>query len=129
MESAEGSRSVREWFRHHWLLDRAWRIVVFIVGVALVCLGVVLLILPGPGWAMIALGLVVLASEFVWAKRFLAPIRARLRQANAVARDPRNRRKMRVLTAVGVFAVCVLAAAYVRRYGLTLDGARALWPL
>jgi hypothetical protein len=30
-----------------------------------------LLVLPGPGWAVIFAGLAVLAAEFVWARRLL----------------------------------------------------------
>lgn len=34
-------------------------------------LGVVLLVAPGPGWLTIALGLGLLAVDFVWARRLL----------------------------------------------------------
>jgi uncharacterized protein (TIGR02611 family) len=44
---------------------------VFIVGVALLVAGAAMLVLPGPGIAVILLGLVVLAREFSWAKRAL----------------------------------------------------------
>jgi uncharacterized protein (TIGR02611 family) len=45
---------------------------VFLVGVALLVAGAVMLVLPGPGIAVILLGLVVLAREFSWARRVLA---------------------------------------------------------
>jgi hypothetical protein len=41
------------------------------VGGTLVVVGLVLLVLPGPGIALIALGLVVLATEFAWAEATL----------------------------------------------------------
>ena len=44
---------------------------VFIVGVALLVAGTAMLVLPGPGIAVILLGLVVLAREFSWARRAL----------------------------------------------------------
>lgn len=47
---------------------RALRIV---GGFALLFVGTVLLVLPGPGWAMIFLGLVLLATEFAWAHHLL----------------------------------------------------------
>jgi len=50
---------------------------VFVVGVALIAAGVVMLALPGPGIATILLGLVVLAREFHWARRVLAWMRRR----------------------------------------------------
>jgi uncharacterized protein (TIGR02611 family) len=50
---------------------RIYRVVVGVVGVAIVLLGVVLLPAPGPGWAIIFVGLAVLASEFERAQRLL----------------------------------------------------------
>ena len=44
---------------------------VFIVGVSLLVAGAAMLVLPGPGIAVILLGLVVLAREFSWARRVL----------------------------------------------------------
>ena len=40
-------------------------------GVALLVLGGVMLVTPGPGWLTIAAGLALLATEFAWAKRLL----------------------------------------------------------
>ena len=50
---------------------------VFLVGTALLVVGAALLVLPGPGIAVMLLGLVVLSAEFLWAKRVLAWARAR----------------------------------------------------
>jgi uncharacterized protein (TIGR02611 family) len=50
---------------------RIYRVVVGVVGVAIVLLGIVLLPAPGPGWAIIFVGLAVLASEFEKAQRLL----------------------------------------------------------
>jgi uncharacterized protein (TIGR02611 family) len=50
---------------------RIYRIVVGVVGVAIVLVGIVLLPAPGPGWAIIFVGLAVLASEFEKAQRLL----------------------------------------------------------
>jgi len=44
---------------------------VFLVGVSLLVAGAAMLVLPGPGIAVILLGLVVLAREFSWARRAL----------------------------------------------------------
>jgi hypothetical protein len=59
------------------------RIVVTILGVALVVVGVLLLVLPGPGLLLVLAGLIVLANEYPWAQRHVAPVR---RQAIAAAR-------------------------------------------
>ena len=47
-------------------------------GSALLCVGVVMLVLPGPGWLMIALGLGILARDVAWAERALERVRRRL---------------------------------------------------
>lgn len=44
---------------------------VTIVGFALIALGVVLIPLPGPGWAVIFAGLAALSTEYTWAARLL----------------------------------------------------------
>jgi uncharacterized protein (TIGR02611 family) len=50
---------------------------VFLVGMTLLVAGAAMLVLPGPGIAVILLGLVVLSAEFHWARRALAWVRAR----------------------------------------------------
>jgi uncharacterized protein (TIGR02611 family) len=46
------------------------RVVVTVVGVAVLALGVVLLALPGPGVLVLALGFFILSSEYEWARRY-----------------------------------------------------------
>jgi len=50
-----------------------------IIGTALVLLGMLLLVLPGPGIVTIAAGLAVLATEFAWARRLLDWFKTRFR--------------------------------------------------
>ncbi len=47
-------------------------------GSALLGVGVIMLVLPGPGWLMIALGLGILARDVAWAERALERVRRRL---------------------------------------------------
>ena len=61
--------SPRDWIRI--ILKSTKRIVVLSIGLALVCLGVALLVLPGPGLLVIIAGLAVLATEFAWAEHLL----------------------------------------------------------
>lgn len=49
-----------------------YRVAVAVVGGAVSLLGLVLIPAPGPGWAVVFVGLAILASEFVWARRLLA---------------------------------------------------------
>ena len=45
--------------------------IVAVVGTTVVLLGVVMVVTPGPALVVIPLGLAILATEFVWAKRLL----------------------------------------------------------
>jgi hypothetical protein len=44
----------------------------------LLLLGALLLVLPGPGWLVIAVGLTLLARDVAWAERVLSRVRRRL---------------------------------------------------
>jgi uncharacterized protein (TIGR02611 family) len=57
------------------------RIGVAVAGFTLILIGAALLVLPGPGWLVIFLGLAVLATEFVWAERALNVAKEKARQA------------------------------------------------
>jgi tellurite resistance protein TerC len=52
-------------------LRQARRLVILVVGLTVVALGLVMLIGPGPGIIVIPIGLAILATEFVWARRLL----------------------------------------------------------
>jgi hypothetical protein len=69
----------------------AKRLVVFVVGMTVVLVGVALLVLPGPGMLGIALGLAILATEFVWARRLLKGVKDQARAAaNSLRRGSRT---------------------------------------
>ena len=65
---------------------QAKRLVVLVVGTTVSLLGLVLIVLPGPGLITIALGLSILASECVWARQMLK----RFRQWLSFLRIPRR---------------------------------------
>ncbi|MGD2080945.1 MAG: PGPGW domain-containing protein [Nitrospirota bacterium] len=50
---------------------QAKRLVRIVVGFTLLIIGALLIVLPGPAFVVIPLGLVVLAGEFAWARRLL----------------------------------------------------------
>jgi uncharacterized protein (TIGR02611 family) len=52
-------------------LHRTWQVVIFVLGLAVVAGGIVLLPLPGPGWLIIFAGIGLWATEFSWAQRVL----------------------------------------------------------
>src|SRR2546427_13269276 len=53
----------------------SWRIVVTLLGLAVIAVGILLLPLPGPGWLIIFAGLGLLATEYAWASDLLARAR------------------------------------------------------
>ncbi len=119
-------RSFRERIRHRRALDTAWRVGVFALGMTLLILGLIMFVVPGPGFATIILGLVILGSEFAWATRVLDPVKAAARRAAQAATDPRRRRRNLTLAAILGVAVGVFVAWYLLRFGLTLDPVWAL---
>jgi uncharacterized protein (TIGR02611 family) len=52
-------------------LEVAYRVVVAILGFAIIASGLALIPLPGPGWLIVFAGLAVLSTEFAWAERLL----------------------------------------------------------
>ena len=52
------------------------RIVVMVIGATVLAAGLALIVLPGPAFIVIPLGLAILAIEFAWAKRWLRSARA-----------------------------------------------------
>jgi tellurite resistance protein TerC len=61
----------------------ARRVVIVVVGGTVMLLGVVMIVTPGPGLLAIFLGLAILATEFVWARRLLSLSRQGLGQVQA----------------------------------------------
>lgn len=51
---------------------------VLIVGLTVVTVGVIMIVTPGPAVVVIPLGLGILATEFLWARRLLNVLRKRL---------------------------------------------------
>jgi uncharacterized protein (TIGR02611 family) len=54
-----------------------YRIAVAAIGLAVLGVGVLAIPYPGPGWAIVFVGLGILATEFDWARRLLAYARER----------------------------------------------------
>src|SRR5690349_11326522 len=63
-------------------LHRAQKPVVAVVGVSVLVLGIAMLVLPGPAILVIPLGLAILATEFLWARRWLKRARTLLPNGN-----------------------------------------------
>lgn len=69
----------------------ARRVLVFIVGTLVIIAGILMLVLPGPGWAAIFLGLAILSTEFERAEKIRAAIVQRFKTAIDKARQKSKR--------------------------------------
>ena len=58
------------------LLRQARRLVVLVIGTTVLLIGVALLVLPGPAFVVIPVGLAILATEFAWARSVLDRVKA-----------------------------------------------------
>jgi tellurite resistance protein TerC len=67
----------RKW--NAWFLNPklhvAKRVVVAIIGGTVTLVGIALIVLPGPAFIVIPIGLSILATEFLWARRWLKKVR------------------------------------------------------
>src|SRR5438552_11055699 len=48
-----------------------WRVIVLVIGGSILLIGIALIVLPGPAFLVIPVGLAVLATEFAWARHWL----------------------------------------------------------
>ncbi|WBO67488.1 TIGR02611 family protein [Streptomyces camelliae] len=114
-----GSRAP-EFVKARRVLHLSWQVGVFVVGLAVVVAGVIMLPLPGPGWVVIFGGMAIWATEFVWAQLVLRWTKRKVTEAAQRALDPKVRRRNLTLTAIGLTIVVALAGIYLGRYGLVM---------
>ncbi|NEA63050.1 TIGR02611 family protein [Streptomyces sp. SID12488] len=114
-----GSRAP-EFIKARRMLHVSWQVGVFVVGLAVVGAGIVMLPLPGPGWLVIFGGMAIWATEFVWAQLVLRWTKRKVTEATQRALDPRVRRRNIILTTVGLVIVSVLVGIYVWKFGLEM---------
>jgi tellurite resistance protein TerC len=57
---------------------QAKSLIIIVVGFTVLLLGVAMILLPGPAFIMIPLGLGILATEFVWARTLLNKFKEKL---------------------------------------------------
>ncbi|MCM2418320.1 TIGR02611 family protein [Streptomyces sp. RKAG293] len=119
MDRRLGSKAP-EFIRKSRGLHLSWQVGVFIVGLAVVAAGVVMLPLPGPGWLVIFGGMAIWATEFVWAQLVLRWTKRKVTEAAQRALDPRVRRRNIILTAVGLVIIGTLLGYYLWRFGFEM---------
>jgi tellurite resistance protein TerC len=64
------------------------KLIIALIGGTVLLIGIALIVLPGPAFIVIPVGLAILATEFTWAQRAVA--RARGMVAKARGRQPEN---------------------------------------
>ncbi|MGW1748456.1 TIGR02611 family protein, partial [Streptomyces sp. NPDC002092] len=101
-------------------LHLSWQVGVFVVGLAVVAAGIVMLPLPGPGWVVIFGGMAIWATEFVWAQLVLRWTKRKVTEAAQRALDPEVRRRNITLTAIGLVVVGVLVGIYLWKFGVVM---------
>lgn len=114
-----GSRAPR-FIQKSRALHLSWQVGVFIVGLAVVIIGIIMLPLPGPGWLVIFAGMAIWATEFVWAQLVLRWTKRKVTEAAQRALDPRVRKRNLILTTIGVVICAALVAVYVWKFGLVM---------
>jgi len=84
------------------------RAVVAVLGCALLLVGIALLVLPGPGFLMIAAALGLLATQFDWAKRPLDYAKDKAQLGVEEVAESKFRASFAALCALGLVALGVL---------------------
>lgn len=118
-EKPLGSRAP-EYIQARRALHLSWQVGVFIVGLAVVVAGIIMLPLPGPGWLVIFGGMAIWATEFVWAQLVLRWTKRKVTEAAQRALDPKVRRRNIILTSVGLVIIAVLVGVYLWKFGLEM---------
>lgn len=57
-------------------IKQAKRLVIAVIGFTILLIGIAMIVLPGPAIVVIPIGLGILASEFVWARRLLDRVKS-----------------------------------------------------
>ena len=61
-------------------LQQAKRLIVIVVGSTILLIGIAMIVLPGPAVLVIPVGLGVLATELVWARKLLNKLKSTLQR-------------------------------------------------
>ncbi|OGU16563.1 MAG: hypothetical protein A2076_02475 [Geobacteraceae bacterium GWC2_53_11] len=58
-------------------LGQAKRLIVTVIGFTILAAGLAMIVLPGPAIVVIPIGLALLATEFLWARKLLVTVKER----------------------------------------------------
>ena len=95
----------------HLKRSRPYRVAFMVLAFVVVLGGLALVPLPGPGWAIVFVGLGMLALEFDWAERLMEKALNRIEAAQQAAKNASPAEKALGVTATVLgIAACVAAA-------------------
>jgi tellurite resistance protein TerC len=61
-------------------LGQAKRLILIVIGYTVLAAGVAMIVLPGPAVLVIPVGLAILATEFIWARKLLVTVKERMKR-------------------------------------------------
>ncbi|MEU4427497.1 TIGR02611 family protein [Actinoplanes sp. NPDC024001] len=103
----------------------ALKITVGVIGALVVAIGIVLIPFPGPGWAIVILGLAILAIEFVWAKNLLEFTKRHVQSWTHWV----GRQSLPIRALIGVLGMIFISAVVWTAVYLSLDINLVTWTL
>jgi Putative transmembrane protein (PGPGW) len=66
---SRSAKRLRSWVYERPGGAKTWRVAIALSGLVVIIVGIVLLVVPGPGWLVIFAGLGIWATEFAWRGR------------------------------------------------------------
>jgi tellurite resistance protein TerC len=57
-------------------IKQAKRLIIAVIGFTVLLIGIAMIVLPGPAIVVIPIGLAILATEYVWARRLLDRVKS-----------------------------------------------------
>ena len=67
------------------------KLVIFLIGISVVLIGCVLFFTPGPAIVVIPIGLAILATEFIWAKKLLKKFKEKVDSLSKSAKNVKKK--------------------------------------
>jgi hypothetical protein len=72
------SEKVFDFFEPDTFIRRARKLFILLFGMTVLIIGLAMIVLPGPAILVIPLGLTILATEYLWARRWLNKIKEKV---------------------------------------------------
>jgi uncharacterized protein (TIGR02611 family) len=96
---------------HHSSRPLWLRVLIVVVGFTLFVGGILMLVLPGPAFAVIPIGLALLSLEFAWAGRWLETAIEQAEKAKESAKETSRFQRIVVGMAIALMLVAAIAAS------------------